>query len=93
MKYTVYSVRDRLVGFGALLPDTSPENAKRNFALAMRSNPAFDDYDLYAIAEYDSSTGMISPFPVPVLVVSGRAATAMYPVPVSSVDDKEVSNV
>ena len=42
MKYIVYSVRDRLVGFGALLPDTSPENSKRNFALAMRSNPAAD---------------------------------------------------
>ena len=86
MLYTVYSVRDRLVGFGALLPDTSPENAKRNFALAMRTNPAADDYDLYSIAEYDTETGFIKPFPVPSLVLTGHAAASMYAVP-----DKEVS--
>lgn len=86
MKYTVYSVRDRLVGFGALLPDTSPENSKRNFALAMRSNPAAFDYDLYSIAEYDTETGFIQPFPVPTLVLTGHAAAAMYSGP-----DKEVS--
>lgn len=87
MKYVVYSVRDRLVGFGALLPDTSPENAKRNFALAMRINPASDDYDLYSVAEYDTETGFIKPFPVPSLVLTGHNAAAMYSVP-----DKEVSS-
>lgn len=87
MKYVVYSVRDRLVGFGALLPDTSPENAKRNFALAMRTNPAADDYDLYAIAEYDTETGFIKPFSVPSLVLTGHNAAAMYPAP-----DKEASS-
>lgn len=86
MKYIVYSVRDRLVGFGALLPDTSPENSKRNFALAMRSNPAASDYDLYSIAEYDTETGFIKPFPVPTLVLSGYVASSMYSAP-----DKEVS--
>lgn len=85
MKYIVYSVRDRLVGFGALLPDTSPDNAKRNFALAMRTNPAADDYDLYSIAEYDTQTGYITPFPVPVLILTGHSAAAMYAAP-----DKEV---
>lgn len=80
MKYTVYSVRDRLIGFGALLPDTSPENAKRNFALAMRNNPAADDYDLYSVAEYDTETGFIQPFPVPSLALTGHAAALMYAV-------------
>lgn len=87
MKYTVYSVRDRLVGFGALLPDTAPMNAQRNFALAMRNNPAADDYDLYSIAEYDTETGYITPFSVPTLVLTGHAAASIYP---SS--DKEVSS-
>lgn len=78
MKYTVYSVRDRLVGFGALLPDTSPENAKRNFGMAMATNIACDDYDLYSIAEYDTETGFIKPFSVPTLVLKGRDAAYMY---------------
>lgn len=78
MKYIVYSVRDRLVGFGALLPDTSEANAIRNFAVSMRSNPTVRDYDLYSLGEYDTSSGVIVPFPVPKLVISGVDAATLY---------------
>lgn len=78
MKYIVYSVRDRLVGFGALLPDTAEANAIRNFAVSMRSNPTARDYDLYSLGEYDTASGGIVPFPVPKLVITGTDASILY---------------
>lgn len=78
MDFIVYSVRDRLVGFGALMPDTSPDNAKRNFAIAMRDNIAHADYDLYALGTYNTKSGSIVPYAVPELVMTGVDAYRVY---------------
>lgn len=73
MKYGVYSVRDCLNGFGALMCDFNDSTAKRNFknALSGHKNATCGDYDLFRIGSFDVDSGVITPEASPVLIMRG----------------------
>lgn len=73
MKYAIYSVRDILNGFGALMCDHNDKTAIRNFCAAFRSAAGVDsrDYDLFRIGTFDTETGMIVPESSPALIFRG----------------------
>lgn len=77
MKYGVYAIKDNLSEFMAPTIDFNDNTAKRNFALILQNsdgvlhaNPG--DYDLYKIAEYDASTGALSPLAFLEFVAHGK---------------------
>ena len=77
MKYGIYSIRDKLVGFGALTLSNSDESAIRNFAYACRSGIsdfASSDFTLYHVGNFDLEFGVIETLPVPRAVIDGNNA-------------------
>lgn len=75
----VYAVRDKLSGFTAPTVEHNDSIALRNFRFACDnddllyySNPL--DYELYKIGEYDTKTGHISAFDLPVYIANGMCA-------------------
>lgn len=72
MMYNVYSIRDRLIGFGPLTVEPNDDVATRNFGM-LRGNPdvPLDDLELYQIGTYDTVTGVVAPCVVPLLVCRG----------------------
>lgn len=81
MVYKLYSVRDKLVGFGAPMCDSSDASATRAFGVGLVNNAQnkliASDLDLYRIGVFDSDTGMVTADTVPVLVTSGIDAVGM----------------
>lgn len=67
MKYNLYSVRDRLVGFNAPFIMPNEEVAKRAFKQRIETDKNAEDLELYRLGTYDDDTGMITPEP-PVMV-------------------------
>lgn len=81
MIFRVYSIQDRLSGFQTPVLEQSDPVAMRNFAMAcdvMRKDTSVmayrpGDFCLYHIADFDTSSGVVSPV-VPVeLVCSGSS--------------------
>ncbi|UPW40980.1 nonstructural protein [Sigmofec virus UA08Rod_5898] len=84
MIFKIYSIRDSVAGsFLTPTVDQSDSTAIRNFSLACDSGkrdssllafrPA--DFSLYCLAEFDSESGLISPFSPIQLVVSGDSVS------------------
>lgn len=79
MKYPVYAVRDVHVGFNSPMTDLNDNVAKRNFSMAINNpnngvmNFSPKDYDLYKIGEFDTESGVVDSFSVPVLLVNGAS--------------------
>lgn len=67
MKYNLYSVRDRLVGFNAPFIMPNEDVAKRAFKQRIEKDPNAEDLELYRLGNYDDETGIIVPEP-PVMV-------------------------
>lgn len=74
----MYSVRDKLNGFGQLLVDTNEATAVRNFQNGIASNVGMQnnlsDYDLYQLGEYDTETGVITAVSPIKMIVSAQSA-------------------
>lgn len=78
MIFRMYSIRDRLTGFMTPVIEQSDPVAMRNFRMAcdvhrcdssvMSFEPS--DFSLYHIADFDSSTGVLTPVSPVVLVCS-----------------------
>lgn len=78
MRYTMYSFKDELVGFGTPFPDVSDESALRGFSYAIKSGNGLmsfrpSDYSLYILGHFDSESGEISSLPSPKFVASGSS--------------------
>lgn len=78
MKYPVFSYRDTKVGFMPAQCDQTEQAAIRGFAYAVNGNDGImnfspKDFDLYKVAEFDTETGVMTGFDVPVLVASGES--------------------
>lgn len=78
MKYSVYAVRDKKIGFLQPMLDANDQSAMRNFAYGINnsdqiSNFAPKDFDLYKIGEFDSDTGKINPIEVLELICEGES--------------------
>lgn len=79
----VYSIRDRLEGFGRPFVCSSDAYAKRDFAAAVNADrgnsplafcPA--DYDLYRLGKFDNDSGMITMQELPEFVCKGSDLVA-----------------
>lgn len=79
MIFGVYSIRDVLTGFMTPVLEQNAASAMRNFRMACsRSeslmNHAPSDFSIYHIADFDSSTGIITPIsPIQIVCVGGSA--------------------
>lgn len=80
MKLGMYCVRDSVTGFMTPTLDQNDAAALRNFAMACDSSDnsfrslmswKSDDFTLFKIADFDSSSGVLTPIVPPVLVASG----------------------
>lgn len=61
MKYPIYAVKDRLVGFMQPMVEMNDDSAIRNFNYGLeKSGVKNSDYSLYRIGEYDTDSGIIS---------------------------------
>lgn len=86
MKVPMFSVRDKLSGFGWPTIDTNERTAQRNFAAAVNSPQANNmtfapgDYDLYLVGYFDSETGLLTPTEtsVPQFVCSGSQVFGIH---------------
>lgn len=67
MKYNLYSVRDRLVGFNAPFIMPNEEVAKRAFKQRIAKDECAEDLELYRLGVFDDENGTITPEP-PVMV-------------------------
>lgn len=83
MKYGVYCVRDRLVGYLAPQLEIADNVAIRNFAMAVNKaspdsligfNPK--DFDLYKLGTFDSEKGSFDTI-VPEFIVSGSGVVGV----------------
>lgn len=79
MKYGIYSMRDKHVGFTEPRIFMNDKVAVRNFAAAVNNSPAGSDlgfapgdFDLYKLGEFDMDTGMFNTG-VPEFIVSGSS--------------------
>ena len=77
MKFSIYSVRDKLSGYLNISLERGDALATRNFTTVVNSpdtvlfaNPG--DYDLYKVGEFDSESGIIESC-VPSFVCSGSS--------------------
>lgn len=75
----VYAMKDALNGFMNVFPEQNDDAAKRGFIHAMRtakpdtlfySNP--DDYALYKLGEFDTTSGVMEVLPTPLYLVGGQ---------------------
>lgn len=78
MKYPVYSVRDKKVGFGTPYVEQNTASAIRGFRYMLNNSEslmgfAFEDYDLYMIAEFDTEKGILLANKLPEFVISGES--------------------
>lgn len=69
----LYSVKDELKGFGAVIVSDNDPIAIRDFAYACNSNEIMKlnhkDYSLYKVGEYDTELGLIKTDGFPQLLV------------------------
>lgn len=80
MKYGVYSMRDKHVGFLEPRLDVNDDSAVRNFAITINNSPsesligfAPGDFDLYKFGEFDSVKGFYDLLPVPEFIICGSS--------------------
>lgn len=75
MKFYIYAIQDKKVGFMQPITDVSDQSAMRNFSYGVNSggimNYSPKDFDLYRIGSFDSDKGTIEPCPIPELIVTG----------------------
>ena len=63
MKYELYAIYDRLSGmYAAPTAQVNEACAKRWFYEVISKDPHGQDYELYAVGEYDSVTGLITAY-------------------------------
>ena len=78
MTFGVYAIRDVKSGFMSPAVEVNNEVAIRNFSYAVRHNEMFDtfasDYSFYRIGDFDSDTGVLTPYTPPVFLLEARAA-------------------
>lgn len=82
MIYGVFCIRDAKTGFMTPSIDLNGDSAIRNFAHSLLAAPSVvttfsQDFDLYQLGNFDSSSGDLIPCPAPAFVISGHDALAM----------------
>lgn len=70
MKYGVYTVKDRLVGYNSPVLFQNEDIAKRAFVNSVKKNPCKDDLELFRIAYFEDETGLLENG-LPDLIIKG----------------------
>ena len=73
---TLYSIRDRLTGFGPLFDAYSNDVAIRQFVMSFKGQQLtvpLEDLDLYLIGTYDTELGILDSAASPVFVARGAS--------------------
>lgn len=73
MESPIFTVKDKLVGYGQPYTKYNEEVAKRDFANAMVNQPIKNDLELYCIGSYENDTAKITLLPEPHLVLKGES--------------------
>lgn len=84
MTYALYAVSDAVSGmfaapFMAMSDDDAIRSFKCDYDRALNQAPSspfamfIGDYSLYRVGSFDASTGLLEPFSIPALVLSGRS--------------------
>lgn len=71
MQTPIYTIKDKLVGYGQPYTKYNEDVAKRDFKNAMANQPIKDDLELYVIGSYDDTTAEIKMLPQPELIMKG----------------------
>lgn len=79
MIYPIFSMRDKHTGFSVPTFDVNDQSAIRNFSHALVNaggilSFAPADFDLYRLGSFDSDSGLLTPEPLPVMIISGASA-------------------
>lgn len=61
MKYKIYAIKDKLVGFGVPHININDEVEMRDFKNAMSQDMNAGDKELHIVGEWDTETGTIFP--------------------------------
>lgn len=61
MKYNIYAIKDKLVGFGVPHININIEVEMRDFKNAMSQDMNAADKELHIVGEWDTETGLIMP--------------------------------
>lgn len=77
MKFNVYSVRDIRTGFMAPTMEINNLVAERNFSHAVQQSDSIlfthaSDFQLFCIGTFDSDSGRIDPYDLPLLICDGK---------------------
>lgn len=67
----IYTIRDKLIGFQGISLHHNDSVAMRNFEEAFYDAPHAEDYSLYKVGTFDSTTGIVTALKEPELVCSG----------------------
>lgn len=86
MIFGIYSVRDSLSGFMTPVIEQNDAIALRNFSMACQLYPDAsghslmkwkpDDFSFFKLGEFDSDSGVITPYSVPEFVASGLSVAS-----------------
>lgn len=79
MIYNLYAIRDIKTGFMTPTMEVNDDSAARNFTHAIWNSDGIlhsfcNDFSLYRIGSFNSDTALITPEPLPVLVLDGPDA-------------------
>lgn len=82
----IYSIRDSLSGFMTPVVEQNDAIALRNFAMACQQYPGSsgaslmrwkpDDFSFFKLGEFDTDSGIITPFSAPEFVASGLSVSS-----------------
>lgn len=83
MKFGMYSIRDVKTGFMTPTIQANDDVAVRDFTHAVVNSDGVlssfcTDFSLCKIGEFDSDSGVITPAPVPQLIIDGAAAIRSF---------------
>lgn len=68
MFYSVYAVKDEVIGFNAPALQVNDAAAMRSFAEVFKDVHSPTDYSLWCLGSFDTDTGYIDSFDMPKLV-------------------------
>lgn len=86
MIFGIYSIRDHLSGFMTPVIEQNDAIALRNFTMACQAYPEDssrslmkwkpDDFTFFKIGEFDSDSGVITPYSAPEFIASGLSVVS-----------------
>lgn len=71
MIYPIYSIRDKLIDFQGISLNANDASAMRSFREVFMDVKFPEDYSLYKLGTFDTTTGIVTAFKEPELICTG----------------------